>query len=97
LFGKKKEKKFTTVFFVTDTHGSERAFRKLLTAGKYYEADIVLMCGDITGKMLVPLVKGGDGVHRSRLFGQEHNASTEAELTKLRNHSERRILSVSHG
>ena len=83
MFGKKKEKKFTTVFFVTDTHGSERTFRKLLTAGKYYEADVVLMCGDITGKMLVPLVKGADGVHRSKLFGQEHNASSEPEIAKL--------------
>jgi Icc-related predicted phosphoesterase len=82
-FGKKKEKKFTTVFFVTDTHGSDRTFRKLLTAGKYYEADVVLMCVDITGKILVPIVKGPDGVHRSKLFGQEHLAKTEAELTKL--------------
>jgi Icc-related predicted phosphoesterase len=55
----------------------------LLTAGKYYEADIVLMCGDITGKMLVPIVKGSDGVHKSRLFGQQHDAKTDTELTKL--------------
>jgi len=79
----KKNKKFTSIFFVTDVHGSERTFRKFLTAGEYYEADIVMLCGDITGKMVVPLVKGADGVYVSKLFGQEQRSKTEEELLKL--------------
>jgi len=79
----KKNKKFTSIFFVTDVHGSERTFRKFLTAGDYYEADIVMLCGDITGKMVVPLVKGSDGVYVSKLFGQEQRCKTEEELLKL--------------
>lgn len=78
-----KEKKFTTIFYATDIHGSEITFRKFLSAGKYYEADVVMLCGDLTGKMLVPLVKGSDGIHTSRLFGQEQKAGTEQELNKI--------------
>jgi len=79
----KKNKKYTSIFFVTDVHGSERTFRKFLSAGEYYEADIVMCCGDITGKMVVPIVKGSDGVYTSKLFGQEQRSTTEEELTKL--------------
>jgi len=79
----KKNKKYTSVFFVTDVHGSERTFRKFLSAGDTYEADIVMCCGDITGKMVVPIVKGSDGVYISKLFGQEQRSTTEQELTKL--------------
>jgi Icc-related predicted phosphoesterase len=84
MLGKgKKPKKYTSVFYVTDVHGSERTFRKFLNAGKYYEADVVMLCGDITGKMVVPIVKGSDGVYVSKLFGQEQRVSTEEELVKL--------------
>ena len=78
-----KGKKYTSVFFATDVHGSERTFRKFLNAGKHYEVDVVMLCGDLTGKMVVPIVKGPDGVYTSKLFGQEQKVSTEEEIRKL--------------
>jgi Icc-related predicted phosphoesterase len=85
MFGKggKRERKFTRVFFVTDVHGSERTFRKFLSSGQYYEADIVMLCGDITGKMLVPIVKHADGTSTSKLFAQDHVLKTEADVQKM--------------
>jgi len=80
---KHKERKFTRIFFVTDVHGSERTFRKFLSAGKLYEADIVMLCGDITGKMLVPVVKGADSIYTSKVFGVEEKTRTDQELVKL--------------
>jgi Icc-related predicted phosphoesterase len=50
----------TRVFFCTDLHGSEVCFRKFLHAGHVYEADVVIMGGDCTGKMVVPLVQNGN-------------------------------------
>jgi uncharacterized protein len=44
------------LFFATDIHGSETCFRKFLNAGLAYKADVIIMGGDMTGKMLVPLV-----------------------------------------
>ena len=43
------------LFFATDIHGSERCFRKFLAAAKTYEADVLILGGDIAGKGLVPI------------------------------------------
>jgi Icc-related predicted phosphoesterase len=46
----------TKVFFATDIHGSETCWRKFLNSGKHYEANIMILGGDMTGKALVPIV-----------------------------------------
>ena len=46
----------TRLFFCTDLHGSEICFRKFLHAGDAYEAGVVIMGGDCTGKMIIPVV-----------------------------------------
>ncbi len=43
--------------FATDVHGSEVCFKKFVNAGKFYEADVIILGGDTTGKMLVFLVE----------------------------------------
>jgi uncharacterized protein len=53
------------LLFVTDIHGSEVCFRKFINAGKFYEADAVILGGDTTGKMLVFLVDQEDGTFLS--------------------------------
>jgi Icc-related predicted phosphoesterase len=52
------------MFFCTDLHGSEVCFRKFLSAGKVYEASVVLMGGDCTGKMVIPIIDDGSQVFR---------------------------------
>jgi len=54
----------TRLFFCTDLHGSEICFRKFLQAGRIYEAGVVIMGGDCTGKMIIPLVHSGNGTYR---------------------------------
>lgn len=49
------------LFYATDVHGSETTFRKWLNAAKHYGADVLVLGGDLTGKMLVPLVKDAGG------------------------------------
>jgi Icc-related predicted phosphoesterase len=43
------------VFFATDVHGSERCFRKFLAGAKAYDADVLILGGDIAAKGLVPI------------------------------------------
>jgi uncharacterized protein len=43
------------IFFATDVHGSDRCFRKFLAAASVYEADVLLLGGDVAGKGLVPM------------------------------------------
>jgi Icc-related predicted phosphoesterase len=45
------------VFYVTDIHGSEICWRKFLNAGTFYQADVVIVGGDITGKATVPTIR----------------------------------------
>ena len=45
---KKPRKKLTTLFYATDIHGSERTYRKFINAGKFYNASVLVMGGDIT-------------------------------------------------
>jgi len=49
------------LFFATDIHGSETCWRKFLNSAKHYEADVVVLGGDMTGKALVPIVNDGGG------------------------------------
>lgn len=45
------------IFYACDCHGSERVWRKMLRIGPYYNADVVMMCGDLTGKAIVPIIR----------------------------------------
>jgi uncharacterized protein len=67
----------TRIFFTTDVHGSDRCFRKFLNAAKVYKADALVLGGDITGKMLIPLVETSDGKYRVTVFGNETTIGKE--------------------
>jgi len=73
----------TRVFYVTDVHGSERCFKKFLNAGKFYKANAVMLAGDITGKMIVPIVKQPDGTYLSSYAGSDLRSKSEAEVQDL--------------
>jgi Icc-related predicted phosphoesterase len=45
------------IFFATDLHGSEMCWRKFLNAAKFYDADILICGGDMTGKAMIPIVE----------------------------------------
>jgi Icc-related predicted phosphoesterase len=72
----------TKICFATDVHGSDRCFRKFLNAGKAYGVDILIMGGDITGKVLVPIERRRDGYHAS-FHDHEYAGISESEKTAL--------------
>ena len=49
------------VFFATDIHGSEVCWRKFLNSAAFYKADLVVLGGDVTGKVMVPIVVSTSG------------------------------------
>jgi uncharacterized protein len=73
----------TRLFFATDIHGSDRCFRKFLNAAGFYRCSVLVMGGDMTGKMLVPIVDVGGGRHEARLPGSERSVAGD-ELPQLR-------------
>jgi Icc-related predicted phosphoesterase len=56
---KKARKRSLRIFFATDVHGSDRCFRKFLAAAKAYDADILVLGGDVAGKGLIPIRSAG--------------------------------------
>jgi Icc-related predicted phosphoesterase len=83
LFGRKPSKKPTRIFFATDLHGSERTFRKFLNAGKFYGAEVLIMGGDILGKLAIPIIREGNGRCRATLQGRTEHLEGEAALQNL--------------
>jgi Icc-related predicted phosphoesterase len=83
LFSKKEHKKATRLFFATDLHGSERTYRKFINAGKFYDVDILVMGGDITGKLLIPIIKEKNDHYRATLQGRVEEINTQDELDNL--------------
>ncbi len=65
------------IFYVADLHGSDRCFRKLLNAAKFYDAQTLMIGGDVTGKMVVPFVRNADGTYRSEWLGKKRMRETE--------------------
>jgi len=73
----------TRLFFAADVHGSETTFRKFLAAARYYKPNIVMLSGDITGKVLVPIVKESDGTYSANFLGSNVVAKNEEQLKDL--------------
>jgi Icc-related predicted phosphoesterase len=70
------------LFFVTDLHGSDVCFRKFLNAAKAYEADVLVLGGDVCGKHIVPVIARGME-HHADLFGEQLVARSDEELKQL--------------
>jgi Icc-related predicted phosphoesterase len=69
----------TRVFFATDVHGSDICWKKFISGAKFYQAQVLVLGGDMTGKAVVPIVRDGRGRHKVELMQQ---------VTKLRNEDE---------
>jgi Icc-related predicted phosphoesterase len=59
------------LFFATDVHGSEICWKKFISAGKFYKADVIILGGDMTGKAIVPIIDQGGGKYKVTLLDQE--------------------------
>jgi len=80
LAQQRAKRKYRRIFFATDLHSSEIVFRRFIGAAKFYEADALIMGGDVTGKNVIPLVKGADGKYHFNFLGQEFRGIAEEQL-----------------
>jgi uncharacterized protein len=73
----------TKIFFVTDVHGSDRCFRKFVNAGKFYGVNVLILGGDITGKMIVPIVDQEDGTRVCNYIGATRVLKSQQEVDEM--------------
>jgi uncharacterized protein len=71
------------LYYASDIHGSEKLWRKFLGASSFYDAQILIMGGDLTGKVMVPIVEVSSGRWEARLFGRRQRAKGDAKLADL--------------
>jgi Icc-related predicted phosphoesterase len=71
------------LFFATDIHGSDTCWRKFLNSGKHYDADAIVLGGDMTGKALIPVVDAGDGRWYATLLENRHDLNGEDEVKEF--------------
>ena len=72
-------------YMCSDLHAANRTYRKLLNAIKLnvYEARVVLIAGDLTGKAIVPIVAQGNGRYTAAFLDQHYVVETESERQSL--------------
>lgn len=77
--------KMTRILFASDFHGSEAFFRKFLGAALQYQANTLVVGGDVTGKAMIPIIHQTNGSYIGYLFGKKEEVSTKVELGNLAN------------
>jgi uncharacterized protein len=70
------------IFFATDIHGSEICWKKFLNAAAFYKVDMVILGGDVTGKVMVPILQY-PGYWELTLNGERVRLETRAELEDI--------------
>jgi Icc-related predicted phosphoesterase len=70
------------IFFASDIHGSDVCFRKFVNAANTYNVDAIILGGDLTGKVIVPVIEE-DGKYLSNFQGNSYELSSFADLAEL--------------
>lgn len=76
--GKAKSKSDCSLFFATDLHGSDVCFKKFLNAKLAYEADVLILGGDMTGKLTVPIVEQAGRTYKVGSPGGTYETTADA-------------------
>jgi uncharacterized protein len=71
------------LFFVTDIHGSDVCFRKFINAAKFYKAHFLILGGDITGKVMIPIVSNQQGGWSADYLGEKMAFDKEEKLAEF--------------
>jgi len=71
------------VFFATDVHGSDVCWKKFIAAAKFYQAQVLILGGDMTGKAIIPIVHDGKGRYRVELMEQVTTLRSEDEVAAM--------------
>jgi Icc-related predicted phosphoesterase len=71
------------MFFSTDAHGSTSIWRKWVRVPEFHKADMLLLCGDLTGKALVPLIEQSDGSYKTHYYGRGWHLKTEEDIQDM--------------
>jgi Icc-related predicted phosphoesterase len=84
MFSRKPKEPVVTLFYVTDLHGSQIAYRKFLNAAQAYGVSALICGGDVAGKQMYPIIAGSDGVKSVEMDGRSHRLDTSEALAEAK-------------
>ena len=83
MFRKRDSSGELAIFFATDLHGSNVCFKKFVNAGKFYGASVLILGGDVTGKMMVPIARQEDDSYLTSFAGKDLRLKAGEEAVAL--------------
>ena len=78
LLGKGRVESMMTLLYAADMHGSEQVWRKFVNGAKFYGADTLILGGDLTGKIMVPIAEEKPGRYVAQVFGSLERVKASA-------------------
>lgn len=72
------------IYYCSDIHASRKCWKKFLASAKFYEADVIIVGGDITGKFIVPIVRQPRGHWTAKFLGVERKIETRGDMDRLK-------------
>ena len=85
------------IYYTSDLHGSEKCWRKFLATPKYYQADVIIIGGDITGKFIVPIIYLPNGRAEATFMGRKRKLKKQ-KVGKLKsNNMQMRVITKGAG
>jgi len=71
------------IFLAADPHGSQQTWEKMCRAPKVFKADIAMMCGDLTGKAIMPIIQEKEDRWYASPQGKRKEFKNQKDLDKF--------------
>jgi uncharacterized protein len=71
------------IYFCSDIHASRKCWKKFLNSWKFYDADHIIVGGDITGKFVVPIIQISPNTYTASFLGIQRKIDSAETLESL--------------
>ncbi|TFH03754.1 MAG: phosphoesterase [Candidatus Thorarchaeota archaeon] len=71
------------IFLAADHHGSQQTWEKMCRAPKVFKADVAMMCGDLTGKAIMPIIQEKEDRWYAQPQGKKKEFKKQTDLDKF--------------
>lgn len=71
------------IFLAADPHGSQMTWEKMCRAPKVFKADVAMMCGDLTGKAIMPIIQEKEDRWFIQPHGKKKTIKKQKDLDKF--------------
>ncbi len=71
------------IFLAADPHGSNETWSKMCRAPGVFKADVAMMCGDLTGKAIMPIIQEKEDRWYAQPYGQKKEFKKQKDLDKF--------------